>query len=934
MLAPISSSSQDDFMDHNLDSPVDFTRRSEKVRSQGEWLARQNEIMKLALSKVTSENSTLVRRVTLLEESLEDTTSQLTQAVRQYRSLQLVMAENSSSSAIKRDLSSNQQQSGEEEEEAKGMEKASNNFPESGIPQSSSISSPTIQRKKKKKQPSISNSSESASSDSPKPTLRTSNEILQGIDRRLNVLISKNAVDLVDLTTQLRTMQNLVISLSSCLVEDQIGKRASSRDAKSMFGCESMILFLVGPNPSVIHKYSSDEGTKVVVGLNSLNGVVGKVFERGESIRLNEMADSVTQQEMFDERSDGFRSIQVTNCMTLPVWNAKRTSILGVVHLINKKRGEVFSELDELVSQLFTSQLGMICSSSRRMTRIENRTGILSNMMTIPSIILSSIPDTSSLSSKRVLNERDVIESLERAVTETLNSSKVQVFLSKTTHLIYLNEEKEITQARIGSGIAGKMANKEFGGNPSKKSEDIGKEDEEDIQPSSYPTLNQHQVFHTHFPNKMDMDYIEGVDLGSSASPMISFPITDGRDRVIAVVQLTPSITGPHFLSTLDQEALQDVSIEEGCILFSQQAGPYLEYVMGLVGREGRRLYIPSITPHSLSAFDRNDGSSKGGVDVQDAGFLIELGRSEDLTSGRRRRRRERMRKKQQLKKKKKKKGEEKDFKVVSKEVKIKELEEEEFEEEEDDDSRSIAIEDEMEDLTSRLEEEESSLETEEIIEKSPSLPPTSSISNEAEQLSQVSQEEEDMVETDLVPESESVDQNNKEEKKKEMVIPPKEKEMEVEVKESKEVKDEGESSKVVKEDLIIERVENEEKVDVNMEEPSNEGKGEEKKQKEEKIVVKEEKEEELNDDDKIEEDRGEVGKEEVEEVRKENYPTGKVFGDWEEWLNVEGTAFYIHSTTQQSVWEIPKEVSFQEGMPEVNYNEEEEEDDGYEIDL
>ena len=109
------------------------------------------------------------------------------------------------------------------------------------------------------------------------------------------------------------------------------------------------------------------------------SGLAGHVARTGEVLNIRDAYNDTRFNQDYDKKHN-FRTKQILCC---PILASDNKSVLAVIQLINKKRGEKFTDQDTELLNVFLSIAGGIMEQSQVFTRQKRRLTEFERMVTV-----------------------------------------------------------------------------------------------------------------------------------------------------------------------------------------------------------------------------------------------------------------------------------------------------------------------------------------------------------------------------------------------------------------------------------------------------------------------------------------------------------------------------------------------------------------------
>lgn len=116
-----------------------------------------------------------------------------------------------------------------------------------------------------------------------------------------------------------------------------------SKEAKKIANADRCSIFIVDDEDKILWTKLSDGIGRIVLGLDV--GIVGDTYKKEEPQIVNSPYDD----ERFLQNIDNKSGYTTKNIITIPIFNSKR-SVMGVIQLLNKSRGDFTNEDLEILT--------------------------------------------------------------------------------------------------------------------------------------------------------------------------------------------------------------------------------------------------------------------------------------------------------------------------------------------------------------------------------------------------------------------------------------------------------------------------------------------------------------------------------------------------------------------------------------------------------
>jgi hypothetical protein len=349
---------------------------------------------------------------------------------------------------------------------------------------------------------------------------------------RLNALVSRNAFDATEGIKQIDALISHLANTPSTMIEADIAFHLCTRYACRLFDSEAMVLYILQPGGKVMHRYATGAEHVMILEVGDQPSITENTMRTGAMRRYN---NNIRSNSFFNPTVDGIDTINTKRVLTFPLRNQDKTLVVGVMHLLNKRNNNKFTEVDELYGSAFSDVLGGFFSSSILFKRLWLESETLCGIMRASRMLLESLPPVTSLVAARPLLPEEVLYSLEHVVRNSLKCSQAKAFLL-SKHCGY-QEEFFISLEKpsigmmalkpehlachnlpIHSGIAGHVA---FTKTPYLVSD-----------PSADALFNTQ------------------IDICSECETFYCVPLLNVAREVIAIIQVVPSALSPNLKSS------------------------------------------------------------------------------------------------------------------------------------------------------------------------------------------------------------------------------------------------------------------------------------------------------------------------------------------------------------------------------------------------
>ena len=349
---------------------------------------------------------------------------------------------------------------------------------------------------------------------------------------RLNALVSRNAFDASEGIKQIDALISHLAHTPSTMIEADIAFHLCTRNVCRLFDSEAMVLYILQPGGKLMHRYATGLAHVMSIEVGEEPSIAENTLATGAMRRYN---NNIRNTRDFNPSIDSIDTMNTKRVLTFPLRNQDKSLVVGVMHLLNKRNNNKFTEVDELYGSAFSDVVGSFFSSSILFRRLWLESETLCGIMRASRKLLESLPPITSIVASRPLLPEEVLYSLEHVVRNSLKCSQAKAFLL-SKHCGY-NEEFFITLEKpaiammtlkpehlachnlpIHSGIAGHVA----------------------FTKTSYlsPDPSADALFNTQ------------IDIDVECETFYCVPVLNVSREVIAVIQVVPSSLSPNLKSS------------------------------------------------------------------------------------------------------------------------------------------------------------------------------------------------------------------------------------------------------------------------------------------------------------------------------------------------------------------------------------------------
>ena len=336
-------------------------------------------------------------------------------------------------------------------------------------------------------------------------------------------------------------------------------------------------LFIRDPiRENILLRYTVKSPLPEEININETTCVAAEVIKSSKVARINVVGNNP----LFNPLVDCCTGVIVKRLLCLPIYDADTSRVFGCIHIVNKSRNDLFSEIDEIFGMLYADQASLLITSCMRYDGMCLHATMLQHLLEASTAVFSVIPDPDSLVSTRPLQPEQILTTIETLAREILKCPNTRAFLvsdfaglppGELVLLEHVNKAKALSlQACITmplhSGIAG-------------------------------------HVIETGMMYKLENDkfdpYINPlVDIDPLDHPLITVPIVDLHGTVVGCLQLVVGPRSPKLRESEDSKGQQGLLFVQAAQWLTHQIAAPVQYLIKFIGNTVNR---PVSTPSSFT---------------------------------------------------------------------------------------------------------------------------------------------------------------------------------------------------------------------------------------------------------------------------------------------------------------------------------------------
>eukprot|EP00601_Ochromonadales_sp_CCMP2298_P029886 CAMPEP_0173341404 /NCGR_PEP_ID=MMETSP1144-20121109/9553_1 /TAXON_ID=483371 /ORGANISM="non described non described, Strain CCMP2298" /LENGTH=1248 /DNA_ID=CAMNT_0014287723 /DNA_START=121 /DNA_END=3867 /DNA_ORIENTATION=- len=390
------------------------------------------------------------------------------------------------------------------------------------------------------------------------------------LDERFQGYLDKNAFDPIDGIMLLRRIIAHMAAAPADLDIQSMINHVASVETQKIFESDMVSFFLKDPvRSNVLLRYTVKSKKPEEIDIET-RCVAADVIRTGKVSRLNVLSPSTS----FNIVVDNCAGVVAKRLMSLPIYDADSSNVLGCVHITNKNRNDLFSESDEIFGLLFADQVSLLLTSCVRYDSMERHSQMLQHLLEASTALFSVIPDTDSLSNTRPLEPGQILQTLETLAREILKCPTARAFLVsdfcglQAGELVMLEPKSRSGYATVTiprhSGIAGHV-----------------------VETRAIYQLDQ--GFDPYTNPLVDLDPIN--------SPLVTVPILDLYGTVVGCLELVVGPRSPKLRELEENKIQRALLFVQAAQWLTHQIAAPLQYLIKSVGTTVER---PISTPSHI----------------------------------------------------------------------------------------------------------------------------------------------------------------------------------------------------------------------------------------------------------------------------------------------------------------------------------------------